>query len=101
MPAGLDAAWAQQVVDRNLRGVRVARVSTEKVEVGTTTRVHLTVEHDGPQELPRRWFVKLPSASWKARAITALPRLPQTEVRFYGEVADHLLVERPRALAAV
>jgi Ser/Thr protein kinase RdoA (MazF antagonist) len=44
--------------------------------------------------------VKLPSASWKARAITALPRLPQTEVRFYNEIAARLEIRRPTALAA-
>lgn len=100
-PDELDVAWAQRVVDRNARGVRVVRVTTERVEIGTTTRVRLAVDHEGPPDLPRRWFVKLPSGSWKARVITALPRLPQTEVRFYNEVAERLAVERPRALAAV
>jgi hypothetical protein len=57
-------------------------------DVGTITRVRVAVEHNGPETLPRRWFVKLPSRSWRARCITALPRLLQTEVRFYQEVTQ-------------
>ena len=98
-PEGLTAAWAQRVVDARSAGVTVSAVETLSVDVGTTTRVRLSVEHDG--DLPRRWFVKIPSGSWKARAITALPRLPHTEVRFYNEVAGLLPIARPTALAAV
>ena len=79
----------------------MAEVTSRSVDVGTTTRVWLSVDHDGPDDLPRRWFVKLPSGSWKARAITALPRLPQTEVRFYNEIAGSLTVARPQVLASV
>jgi len=99
-PDDLTAAWAGRVLAARAPGVRVTRCEALSLDVGTTTRVRLAVAHDGPAELPRRWFVKLPSASWKARAITALPRLPQTEVRFYDEVADGLPVARPDALAA-
>src|SRR5690606_4436516 len=78
----------------------VRSVEAQDVDVGTTTRALLAVDHDGPAALPRRWFVKLPSGSWKARAITALPQLPQTEVRFYRELAPSLPITRPTALAA-
>lgn len=67
-------------------------------DIGTTSRVRLELDHDA--EAPRKWFVKLPSRSLKARAITALPRLPQTEVRFYQELADKVPTRRPEALAA-
>lgn len=80
----------------------MARVSGARVldvDVGTTSRVRFEVDHDG--SAPRRWFIKLPSKSFKARAITALPRLPQTEIRFYLELAQHVPTRRPRALAAV
>ena len=46
------------------------------------------VEHNGPPDLPRRWFVKLPSLAWRARLITALPGLLHNEVRFYKEAAQ-------------
>ncbi len=69
-------------------------------DIGTTTRVRVAVEHNGPEALPRRWFVKLPSRSWRARCITALPRLLQTEVRFYQEVTQAVPVLRPAMLAA-
>lgn len=100
-PRDLTAAWAQRVLDEAAPGARVQGVETLAVDVGTTTRVRLAIEHDGPPGLPRRWFVKLPSGAWKARAITTLPQLPQTEVRFYREVAGDLPVARPRSLGAV
>lgn len=88
------------MAERHAPGVRVAAARVLSVDVGTTTRARVEVDHDGPATLPRRWFVKLPSASWKALAITALPRLAQTEVRFYEEVAALVPVARPSALAA-
>lgn len=99
-PDGLDAAWAARVLAAHAPAARVSAVERAEVDVGTTTRVLLRVDHDGPADLPRRWFIKLPSASWKAKAITALPRLPQTEVRFYREVAPRVPVAVPRVLAA-
>jgi len=100
VPSDLTPAWAARVLAAHAPGTTVRGVEQTRVEVGTTTRVWLRVDHDGPVRLPRRWFVKLPSGLWKARAITALPRLPQTEVRFYNEIADRLTVTRPPALAA-
>jgi len=100
-PQELTVRWAQSVLDAASVRATVAGVRREAEEVGTTTRVRLTVDHDGPDDVPRRWFVKLPSGSWRAQAITALPQLPQTEVRFYRDVAARLPVSRPRALAAV
>ncbi len=98
--AALTPAWAQRVLAQRAPGAAASAVEVLSAEVGTTTRVRLRVEHDGPAEVPRRWFVKLPSRSWKAQAITALPQLPQTEVRFYNEVAGRVPVARPTALAA-
>lgn len=69
------------------------------VDVGTTTRVRLAVEHDDAAA-PRRWFVKLPSSSWRARALVGLVRLPQQEVRFYQQLAPALTPSCPVALAA-
>jgi aminoglycoside/choline kinase family phosphotransferase len=100
-PGDLDVDWAQRVVNGSCEGAVVSAVEILSVDVGTTTRVRLAVDHDGPEDFPRRWFVKLPSGSWKARAITALPRLPQTEVRFYNEIAGLISVLRPTVLAAV
>jgi hypothetical protein len=100
-PQALTACWAQSVLEAAGAQATVTGVRRESEDVGTTTRVRLTVDHDGPDDLPRRWFVKLPSGSWRARAITALPQLPQTEVRFYRDVADRVPVSRPQALAAV
>jgi len=98
-PAQLDRAWAQRVLDHHAPGARVREVRLRRVDPGTTTRVWLELEHDAP-DVARRWFVKLPAQTWRARAITALPQLPQTEVRFYAELAPRLRVPRPRALAA-
>jgi Ser/Thr protein kinase RdoA (MazF antagonist) len=99
-PSDLTVVWAQRVLDRHAFGATVAGVDVLSVDVGTTTRVRLAVDHDGPPALARRWFVKLPSLSWRARWMTALPRLLQAEARFYGEVARSIPVPLPPFLAA-
>lgn len=96
----LTVAWAQRIVDQHAAGTAVAGVEVLAVDIGTTTRVRLAVAHNGPRTLPRQWFVKLPSKSWRAWCITALPRLLATEVRFYAEVAAAVPVLQPTALAA-
>ena len=98
-PSDLTVAWAQRIVDHHAPGARVSRADVLSVDVGTTTRVRLAVEHDGPPVLARRWFAKLPSLSWRARWITALPRLPQAEARFYSDVAHSVPVGLPGVLA--
>lgn len=99
-PDDLTVAWAQQIVDRHRVKAVVEKVNVVAVDVGTTTRVCVSVEHDGPETLPNRWFVKLPSLAWRARMITALPRLLQTEVRFYNELAEAVPLSKPVCLAA-
>ena len=61
--------------------------------------MRLTVEHNATGKLPSRWFVKLPSMHRRARAITTLPQLLHTEVRFYKEVAESIPVCYPSVLA--
>lgn len=99
-PEDLTVGWAQRVIDRCHPGVRVSGAHTVSVDVGTTTRIRLAIEHDGPATLSRRWFVKLPSLAWRARLITALPRLLHTEVRFYAEAAQAIPIAIPTRLAA-
>jgi hypothetical protein len=103
-PSELTLRWAQNVLKSNLnvelRGIIINSVDILSVDVGTTTRVRLAVDHDGPQALPRRWFVKLPSLSPRTKFITALPRLLPTEVRFYNEIAQSVPVNKPTVLCA-
>lgn len=96
----LNVAWAQRIVDRHIPNTTVAGVKVLSMDIGTTSRVRVAVDHDGPDSLPRRWFVKLPSKSWRARLITALPRLLETEARFYQEVTNLVPVTYPTFLAA-
>lgn len=91
--------WAQSVLRLHDADATVRAVETVSVHIGTTTRVRLIVDHDSRQ-VARRWFVKLPSGNWRARLITALPRLLQTEVRFYREVAAQVPLQMPVCLAA-
>jgi hypothetical protein len=98
-PSDLTVAWAQQVVNQHDSNTVVKNVDVLAVEVGTTTRVRVMVDHNG-KKLPRGWFVKLPSLAWRARMITALPRLLHTEVRFYNELAHCVPVTKPVCLAA-
>ncbi len=99
-PADLTVAWAQRVVEQHNADTLVNSVNIVAVDVGTTTRISIAVDHDGPASIPDRWFVKLPSLSWRARMITALPRLLHNEVRFYKEVAHDVPLNMPFCLAA-
>jgi len=99
-PSDLTINWAQRVVNRHNSDATVSNVSVVSVDIGTTTRIRIVVEHDKPEVLPQQWFVKLPSLAWKARLITALPRLLHTEVRFYNEVASTIPINVPNFLAA-
>jgi hypothetical protein len=99
-PDDLTVPWAQRVVAQHCSASMVSNVAILSTTIGTTTRVRVAVEHNGPETLPRRWFVKFPSLAWRARLITALPRLLHTEVRFYNELAHNVPLARPAVLAA-
>jgi hypothetical protein len=98
-PINLTVDWAQRVVDGHAVDTRVSRVDIGSVDIGTTTRVRISIEHDGPKTLPKRWFVKFPSMSYRARLITALPGILETEVRFYQDIAHSVPLARPAILA--
>lgn len=99
-PRDLTVAWAQRVINQHDNEVRVSHVEVLNVDVGTTTRVQLAVEHDGANYLPKQWFVKMPSLAWRARVITALPCLLHTEARFYNEISPLVSLNLPHFLAA-
>jgi hypothetical protein len=99
-PGDLTIDWAQRVVNKHYSHIVVSNLDIVSVDIGTTTRIRVKVEHNEPTILPRQWFVKLPSMAWQARLITALPRLLHTEVRFYNEVARSVSVTVPDFLAA-
>ena len=99
-PSDLTVPWAQRVVDKHHDDIVVTSADVVSIDIGTTTRVRITIEHNGPDTLARRWFVKLPSMAWRARMITALPRLLHTEVRFYKDVAHSVPLVMPTCLAA-
>ena len=98
-PSDLNAGWAQRVVNCHFSHVTVSRVDLVSVDIGTTTRVRIAVEHDGPGTISRKWFVKLPSLAWRPRLITALPGLLHTETRFYNETAQAVPIAVPGFLA--
>ena len=98
-PKDLTIAWAQQIVNNHFDDVVVKKVGIVSVECGTTTRIRLNVNHNGPEYFSRRWFVKMPSLDWCIRMITALPRLLHTEVRFYNEIAKSIPINKPTVLA--
>ncbi|WP_198328239.1 aminoglycoside phosphotransferase family protein [Methylovulum psychrotolerans] len=99
-PEDLTVAWAQRVVKLHEPHTLVTQVDRVSVEVGTTTRIRLAVTYQAETALPRRWFVKLPSLAWRARFITALPQLLETEIRFYQELAKAVPIALPVCLAA-
>ncbi len=99
-PKDLTVNWAQRIVDESFAGITVSKVEQIAIDVGTTTRVRIKVDHDGSQSIPRFWFVKMPSMAWRARMITSLPRLLPTEIRFYREMAPLIPIHKPAVLAA-
>ncbi|TFH12095.1 MAG: DUF1679 domain-containing protein [Nitrosomonadales bacterium] len=99
-PNDLTINWAQRVVNINHPDATVLNVSIISVDIGTTTRIRVVAEHDKPEDLPQQWFIKIPSLNWKARLITALPRLLHTEVLFYNELASTIPINVPNFLAA-
>jgi thiamine kinase-like enzyme len=98
-PQKLNRAWAQAVIAQHDAQAQVKQVNLAQLDVGTTTRVWLDVTHTA-SALPQRWFIKLPSLAWQARLITALPRLLETEIRFYRELAQHTPLQSARCLSA-
>jgi aminoglycoside/choline kinase family phosphotransferase len=96
----LTVHWARHVLASHAPKAHVSEVNLESVDVGTTTRFRVTVEHDAKDALPKRWFIKAPSAALKARFITAMPRLLHKEVCFYRYVASSTPVNVPTILAA-
>lgn len=100
-PQQLNVDWAQAILSKHeeLTEVEINGVNVTSVDIGTTTRVRIAVEHNVP-DVPKQWFVKLPSLSFRAKAITALPRLLPTEVRFYNELADQVPLNKPKLLFA-
>jgi Ecdysteroid kinase-like family len=98
-PNHLNVNWAKKIIDQHTMDAKVYDVDIKAIDVGTTTRVRLHVEHNKTDTLPKQWFVKFPSLSYRARLITALPRLLHTEVRFYQEIAPTIPVSKPLVLA--
>lgn len=100
-PRKLTKKWAQCVVNchqnRNLDEINLDNTELNAVDIGTTTRIRLTVDHT-VTGLPKCWFIKLPSLSWRAKAITALPRLLPTEARFYNELAGQIPLTIPKLI---
>jgi hypothetical protein len=99
-PSHLTVDWAQHIVNQHSTSTTVTHVKIISVDIGTTTRIRITVSYDGAGSLPNHWFIKIPSLSWRARAITALPRLLHTEIRFYNELANRTPTVKPTVLSA-
>ena len=99
-PKQLTAEWARKILAYQVANIQVTDVKIENLDIGTTTRIQARVEHNGPAELSRHWFIKLPSLSWRARVITILPRLLNTEIHFYQHIAAHTPVRTAQVLAA-
>lgn len=99
-PQQLSVQWAQHVVDQHHPDAKVSAVKIHAVNIGTSTRWRIIVNHDAGKALPTRWFVKTPSLALKPRVITTLPRLLHKEVSFYTSLSKNTPVKLPRVLAA-
>ncbi|MBF0475853.1 MAG: phosphotransferase [Deltaproteobacteria bacterium] len=98
-PKHLTMDWAQSVLQLHDANGTVSSLKVITIHSGTTTRVQLAVNHDS-QHVARKWFVKLPSRTWQARVITALPRLLKTEALFYKQLSRIVPLNLATCLAA-
>jgi len=99
-PADLSRRWAQRIVNHYAADATVSDISIQSISIGTSTRLRVRVNHDVPELVPVRWFVKTPSLALKSRMITALPRLLHKEVHFYKSLSIASPVKLPHILAA-
>ena len=57
-PSELTTKWAQNILHSNpnskIKNYKINTVEVISVDIGTTTRVRLAVDHDGPDALPKR-----------------------------------------------
>ena len=99
-PSELSVPWAQHIVNRFAKNASVSNVNVHSVDVGTSTRLRVEVEHDAQDIVPKRWFIKTPSLAFKSRLITAMPRFLHKEVSFYRSFSGSVPLKLPRILAA-
>ena len=99
-PKQLDKNWAQRIVSGHVPEGKVFDVKLQSMNIGTTTRSRVHVEHNLSDVLPVNWFVKTPSLHFKSRLITAIPRLLHKEVLFYRRLANTTPLKLPPILAA-
>jgi hypothetical protein len=101
--ADVDAAWLSRALQDAYPGCRVAAVEVLEANAGTTERARLRVTYReiGQGGLPpTSLFVKLAPRDVPTRLFVDLMRLGGTETRFFGEIAEDLPGERPRAYYA-
>lgn len=99
-PTDLSVSWAQNIVNRFAANTKVSDINVCSVDVGTSTRLRVEVEHNAAEIVPSRWFIKTPSLALKSRLITALPRFLHKEISFYRSLSANVPLKVPRILAA-
>lgn len=99
-PKEINKSWAQRIVSCHAPEGKVSAVKLQSMNIGTTTRWRVHVEHNSPEIIPTNWFVKTPSLLLKSRLITAIPRLLHKEILFYRSLANSVPLKLPPILAA-
>ncbi|MDD4914457.1 MAG: phosphotransferase [Methylococcales bacterium] len=99
-PQQLNRLWAQSIVNHHAPQAKVTDIAIQSINIGTTTRLRVQVDHSATDILPANWFVKIPSRHLKSRMITALPRLLHKEISFYNSLSGTTPLRLPPVLAA-
>lgn len=99
-PHQITQKWAQRILEHYAADAKVSDVNIQSINIGTTTRLKIKVNHDAPEVVPLNWFVKIPSLVLRSRLITALPRLLHKEVNFYKSLSVNTPLKLPPILAA-
>lgn len=96
--AGLNAAWLTEVLCRDVPGARVVSFSTPHGSSGTSERLALRVEYNGPGTaagLPTQLFTKS-TRSFRQRMVLGGAGAIDGESQFYMGLRDKAAIEAPK-----
>ena len=96
--ADLNVSWLTEVLCRDVPGARVVSFSTPHGSSGTSERLALRVEYNGPgtaARLPTQLFTKSTS-SFRQRLVLGGAGAIRGESRFYTQLRNKAAIEAPK-----
>lgn len=94
-PDAISVDWLSHVLDATVTSVRVV-----DAHAGTTGRAVLELDHDRPEDLPARLFVKLPPTDPMQQEFVRSTGMGLREVRFYQDLSTEVPLRVPHCYHA-